>query len=310
MLCVSYASLRRAVSWTSLAPPSAARSGAVAHLRRCAFRDRLDRLRETGFRWGGSGAAVLSGARHASGRDQQPPLDRLRRRARDLSVEGLRARASVALDDSHRDGIPPALRAAHSAAGLCPHSAVWLPGQHVSHRHGSRSPGGYSGGLRPARRRRSCPRGTVRDAARRWSSGRSSLPRTWPWSPSASTRHECPPTSSRPASSSPWSPTPQKSCASIRLARSRRHTPDPHARGRSACRRRSRADGPEVHTGPRPKIPIPAPIAGRRQRLPSSLVIESASASTSSPRLSSVRRNTPPPMASVADIRTGAHAAV
>ena len=41
---------------------------------------------------------------------------------------------SVAHDDADRHGVSPALRAAHPAAWLCPHSAVWLSRQHVSDR--------------------------------------------------------------------------------------------------------------------------------------------------------------------------------
>ena len=74
-----------------------------------------------------------TGALHPSRRHQQPPLDRLRRRACDLSVEGLRARQSVAHDDAHRDGVSPALRPACAATWLRPYSTVWLPRQRVSH---------------------------------------------------------------------------------------------------------------------------------------------------------------------------------
>ena len=130
------AALRRAYARGDLdlaGAPRPARSGAVAHLRRWALRDRLDRLRETGLRWGVSGAAV-PGALHPSGRHQQPSLDRLRRRACDLSVEGLRARQSVAHDDAHRDGVSPALRPARTATWLRPYSPVWLSRQRLSHR--------------------------------------------------------------------------------------------------------------------------------------------------------------------------------
>jgi hypothetical protein len=43
------------------------------------------------------------------------------------------ARESVAHDDTQRHGVSSALRAAHPAAWLCPHSAVWLSRPHVSH---------------------------------------------------------------------------------------------------------------------------------------------------------------------------------
>ena len=101
--------------------------------------------------------------------------------------------------------------------------------------------------------------GTVRDAERRWSSARSSRRSSWPPSHSASTPHERPATSSRPASSPTWWPTCQVWCASIRAASpSRRHwvrTLDLP----SAGRRRSRADGPSIDDAPRSRIPIPAP---------------------------------------------------
>ena len=68
------------------------------------------------------------------------------------------------------------------------------------------------------------------------------------------------PPSSRPASSSTWSPTSQESCASIRSARSPRHTPDPYALRPGACAAVARAPtAPRSTPGPRPKIPIPAP---------------------------------------------------
>jgi hypothetical protein len=107
------------------------RSGSLAHFRRRALRDRLDRLGETGLRWGVSGATVL-GALHPSSRDQQPSFDRRRRRASDLPLEGLRARKSVAHDVAHRDGVPPPLRAARAPTWLRPHPAIWLSGQHMS----------------------------------------------------------------------------------------------------------------------------------------------------------------------------------
>ena len=68
-----------------------ARSGPVARLCRRALSNRLDRLREAGLRRRDRGAA-LSRALHPSRRDQQSPPDRLRWRARDVSLEGLRPR--------------------------------------------------------------------------------------------------------------------------------------------------------------------------------------------------------------------------
>ena len=49
-------------------------------------------------------------------------------------MERLRAGESLAHDDAHRDGVSPPVRATRPAAGLRPHSAVWLSRQHVSHR--------------------------------------------------------------------------------------------------------------------------------------------------------------------------------
>ena len=128
--------LRRAygvATWTSPARPRASairRSGTPSSTRSSRPTGSSTRNRPSVGRQPCCG----TGALHPSRRDQQPPLDRLRRRACDLSVEGLRARQSVAHDDAHRDGISPALRPACAATWLRPDSAVWLPRQRVSHR--------------------------------------------------------------------------------------------------------------------------------------------------------------------------------
>ena len=173
---------------------------------------------------------------------------------------------SVAHDDAHRDGVSPALRAARAAARLRPHSAVWLSRQRLSHRAPRARPALTPTALRHARRRPRHRRpGTVRDAERRWSSARSSPRSSWPRSPSASTPHEHPATSSRPASSSTWSPTCQEWCVSIRACPVRRVAPPgpyarrpdcvppPLARRRPLDRRRPTLEDPDSSS-----------IAGRR----------------------------------------------
>ena len=91
-------------------------------------------------------------------------------------------RESLAHDDADRHGLSPALRAAASCTWLCPHSAVVAVSPARVAPRVSRSLGASSDEQRcprdVCRHRRS---GTVRDAARRWSSGQSSLPCNWPW---------------------------------------------------------------------------------------------------------------------------------
>ena len=153
-----------------------ARPGAVARLRRRALRDRLGRLRQAGLRWRVSRAAVPR-ALHPSRRDQQSPPARLRRRARHVSVEGLRPRRSAAHDDAIGDGVSAPLRPAHPAARLRPHPAVGVSREHLSHRprgpraH-ARSPRRAPTAASTARRRRpgtetARRRGPVRAAAPR-----------------------------------------------------------------------------------------------------------------------------------------------
>ena len=121
-------------------------AGGSEHLRDPgAWRAFVDALFETDWvvyakpAFGGRiGRPALSRALHPSGGDQQSPAARLRWRARDLLLQGLRPWRPAPHDDAHRHGVSPPLRPAHPAARLRAHPAVGIPREHLPDR--SRGP--------------------------------------------------------------------------------------------------------------------------------------------------------------------------
>lgn len=141
------------------------RSRALARLRRRPLRDRLDRLPKPAFvappRCCGTSGATHTASPLATTACWPSMV------SGDVSMEGLCAWPSVAHDDAHRCGVSPALRATHPAAGLCPHSAVWLSCQRVSD---------HAPCACPRLLRRAAPRKTTPAAAPAWHCPRCGAP--------------------------------------------------------------------------------------------------------------------------------------
>ena len=291
--------VRRATSSTSPAPPRTLRDPAQWH----AF---VDALFETDWvvyakpAFGGRlRRAALSRALYPSRRDQQSSLARLRWRPRDLSLEGLRPRRSASHDDAHRDGVSATLRAARAAARLRAHSAVWLSRQSLSNRAprarptfcSRRTPPPADDRRRP-RRRWACPRCGAPDDRRAHPHGARNSRRPL----SASTPHDARARRhDRRRTSDVAAHAAVVVCSDRRPAEHlhRLRIPRRHATAPPACRIRSRADGrPRSGTSTARDPGLQLHSRPPRQRLPSSLVIESASASASRPARSLSRRGT------------------
>ncbi len=175
-------------------------------------------------------------------------------------MEGLHARPSLAADDTHRDGVSSALRPASDATWLRPYSAVRLSCRRLPHR---------------TARARSAPAPTASAlSAHTLDTTGLALPAMWstddhrpdPLRARADhhharlrylmSTHRCRPARrlrqrDRPRLRSRLSRT------VLRTGRGARRTTT--LDDQSGCRRRSRADGPSIHTGRHPKIPIPTP---------------------------------------------------